>query len=382
MVVRGIHNAAEKKMLDDFNAAVDKARGWGKSDKQLCTEESMIARAMAFDYKNPLWRDHNYARGTRWGGIIAVPMYQSRIATYLLRLQPTPGCGFEDPLKSWIGVDWTFYRPIRVNDFIKIWRRTHYAVDSTDLDGKGPRRVRIIPHDVDLINQHDELVSTMKIYNEITFLTEPPEKPYYSLPEYSYTEKELSYIDELADSEEIRGSNIRNWEDVNVGNELKPVVLGPTTMYDVVSLPGVGGGTTPLSVRDVYKKNPGQVIVDPITGVTHLWSSKHMSDRIAQLMGYPGIVLDMGLGQPLMARLITNWIGDDGFLRRFNWRQLYDARMGDTIIARGKVTDKRLENGEYLVDLEIKAENIRGILYTAAVATVSLCSKTVPRKWD
>jgi hypothetical protein len=45
------------------------------------------------------------------------------------------------------------------------------------------------------------------------------------------------------------------------------------------------------------------------------------------------------------------------------------------------VTNKRVENGEHLVDLEVWLENMRGNITEAAAATVSLCPKEAPYKW-
>ncbi|MFH1485009.1 MAG: hypothetical protein ABIH46_02970 [Chloroflexota bacterium] len=73
---------------------------------------------------------------------------------------------------------------------------------------------------------------------------------------------------------------------------------------------------------------------------------------------------------------MTNWIGDDGFLkvlygelRRFNV-------VGDTTWCKGKVTGKRVESGEHLVDLDIWAENQRHEITAPGHATAILPSKT------
>ncbi|MEE2881090.1 MAG: acyl dehydratase, partial [Chloroflexota bacterium] len=76
-----------------------------------------------------------------------------------------------------------------------------------------------------------------------------------------------------------------------------------------------------------------------------------------------------------MGHLLTNWAGDDGFvkkmyveLRRFNV-------VGDTTWCKGKVVGKRVEDGEKLVDLEIWGENQRGEQTTKGTATIKLPSK-------
>jgi hypothetical protein len=83
--------------------------------------------------------------------------------------------------------------------------------------------------------------------------------------------------------------------------------------------------------------------------------------------------------QHLMSRLVTNWMGDDGFLRRVNLLKLNNHPLGDTLFGRGKVKKKYISaNGEYLVDLEVWVETIRGYVSDVATATVSLISRENP----
>ena len=77
-----------------------------------------------------------------------------------------------------------------------------------------------------------------------------------------------------------------------------------------------------------------------------------------------------------LGRLITNWMGDDGFLRRFNYMKLANTPLGDTVIGRGKVIKKYVDaNGDYLVDLDVWMETIRGYVSNAVAVTVSLVSR-------
>jgi hypothetical protein len=48
------------------------------------------------------------------------------------------------------------------------------------------------------------------------------------------------------------------------------------------------------------------------------------------------------------------------------------TRVGDAMIGQGRVVGKRVENGEYLADLQVWLRNLRGNVSEAAIATVSL----------
>ena len=374
MAIRGVYTKEEEKMLADFEKKADTLSGWAMPlPRRVASEESIKNMAHSADYWNPLWRDENYAINTRWGGIIAPPMYQDCVKPEAVALpQVPPSVGY---LSYWyLGEDWEFFKPVRVNDSFKVRRRRPKIEDVTSLDEKGPRKFKLVDYEFDVINQRDELVNTFKLYLEITIVPEPTKKA-EPKPEYIYTKEELKFIDHIADEEEIRGADIRYWEDVSVGEGLRPVVLGPTTAWDQICFFAGRSEGAILPMRELRKARPGMLGVDPVTGVIHSDIEWHFSDSIAQMRGEPRAFHFGAMARQLMARLVTNWMGDDGFLRRFNWRHIMRTAVGDTVIGRGKVTNKRVENGEHLVDLAVWSDNIRGNITEAAVVTVSLFSK-------
>ena len=72
---------------------------------------------------------------------------------------------------------------------------------------------------------------------------------------------------------------------------------------------------------------------------------------------------------------MTNWIGDDGFLRRLNVALRRPNIFGDVSWCRGKVLDKRVEEGVHLVDLEVLVENQLGEVTAKGTAVVELPSR-------
>ena len=50
---------------------------------------------------------------------------------------------------------------------------------------------------------------------------------------------------------------------------------------------------------------------------------------------------------------------------------------GDMAYIKGKVTGKRIENGEHVVDLDVRMENQDGLITTLGTATVRLISRMV-----
>jgi hypothetical protein len=105
---------------------------------------------------------------------------------------------------------------------------------------------------------------------------------------------------------------------------------------------------------------------------------RHWDDIVSQAEGEPGAFLWGNMSIRCMLSCLTNWIGDDAFVRKYSWRHVTRTLVGDASYAKGKVTKKRKENGEYLIDVFIWQEDIRGFIVDAAVATVALVSRTQP----
>jgi acyl dehydratase len=79
-----------------------------------------------------------------------------------------------------------------------------------------------------------------------------------------------------------------------------------------------------------------------------------------------------------MEHAATNWMGDDAFLRTLSVRLLAFCFVGDTVYIGGKVVDKRIDNGDNVVDVEFTAQNQRDEIISTATATVILPTKRDP----
>ena len=79
--------------------------------------------------------------------------------------------------------------------------------------------------------------------------------------------------------------------------------------------------------------------------------------------------------EAVIVKLATNWMGDDGFLTKLDCQMRRLWLYGQILWLKGKVVRKYVENGEPLVDLELRAENQDGFLVMPASATVRLLSR-------
>lgn len=389
MAVRGVYSRAEEAMLAEWQDRLDKQVGWIGEEPtiqipypvthRVATKELIIHNAMAADYWNPLWRDENYARNTRWGGIIAFPFFTICVCAtgtvdYFLKIPPEIG-----DVRINVCHCWEFYKPIRIGDSFRVFIGRHRVKDITRDEPEANRRFK---YDVEVqyFNQKDEIVTILRRSDRTTIFpkgTIQEKKDVQFAQEYRYTEEDIAAIDQACDAEEIRGAKPRYWEDVNVGDTLTPVVMGPITAWDtVVEMQGVGLALYPMRV--VRKHTAERVVVDPVTNIPHKSIELHMTERGAQIqpMGRYSTTINASTIENTLCRLVTNWMGDDGFLRKLEFLKFSNVPLGDTVFGRGKVKRKYIDdNGDYMVELDVWLETVRGYVGDGATAIVNLISR-------
>lgn len=101
----------------------------------------------------------------------------------------------------------------------------------------------------------------------------------------------------------------------------------------------------------------------------------HMGDAAARRMGLPGVI---GMGNIRFAYLhnmLERWVGEDGTIKMVgcSYRGLNVEH--DTLTTWGKVTNKYVKDGEYLVDLEVGVRNQDGRETAPGRARVALPSR-------
>ena len=319
--------------------------------------------------ENPLFREPEYAARTRWGHIIAPPMFLYAVAA------PQGMEGLPGVHAFHCGCVWEWFNTIHVDDELTC---VDIPLDLVEKQGKmGGRQFLQIGKAI-YYNQRGEVVGTQK--RETMRIERGAAKErgkYAEIKKYRYTEEELRRIDEAYEAEEIRGATPKFWEDVNVGDELTPVVKGPLGQTDMVEFwVGIGGGQGAHRIRRKYmKRHPMWGVKDPETGVLEPMADVHYESDKSDAIGVP-VAYDLGVQRFSWAgHLMTNWMGNDGFLKKLSARCIRFNMFGDTQFIGGTITKKYQEGDEYLVDVEIKTVNQRGEETMPGKATVSLPSK-------
>ncbi len=106
------------------------------------------------------------------------------------------------------------------------------------------------------------------------------------------------------------------------------------------------------------------------------WYPLHFDPAFARKAGHEDMFVNTGFLQAALVRVITDWMGDDGFLRKLRFEMRRQQRPGDAMVCKGKVVAKYERDGEGWVELEVWAENAREGVTTPGTAAVVLPRQT------
>ena len=114
-------------------------------------------------------------------------------------------------------------------------------------------------------------------------------------------------------------------------------------------------------------------------GVEYTGIGHHRED-FAKKVGVPGMYDYLPQRASWFVTAITNWMGDDGVIKRIRMEARRFNLQGDTTFITGKVVKKYLKDGCPLVDIEMTGINQSGVLSSPGFATVMLPAKDVNTK--
>lgn len=323
--------------------------------KNLEASRSAIKRyALGIGDDNPLWCDEEYASRTRYGCLVAPPTFVFSVDDTAFGEPKVPGLGLlhaEDEIE--------FFRPILVNDQLDSSLKIVHVEEKA---GRRAARMVLLVGELLYFNEKKEVFARMLA----TKLRVPSASTdgglnYQERAPYEYSQSESDKIRQDILSEKRRGSLPRFWEDVDVGDQMIPVVKGPLCLRDMICY-YAGNGVSPAVYRAHELAYQGQFLEEP----------KHVEPSLAVRAGMPG-AFDIGHQRVgWVSHLLTNWMGDDGTMKKLRLRISRPNVFGDTTWCHGKVTEKRIAGDEHLVDCEVWSQNQFGDVTGKGDATIAL----------
>lgn len=133
------------------------------------------------------------------------------------------------------------------------------------------------------------------------------------------------------------------FESIRVGDELPALAKAPVDRVQLSRYAGASGDYNPVHVDEVYAKSIGMPSVYA-----------------------PGMLIMGMLGQ-----LISDW-ARGGQLRRYGVRFIKMVWPGDTVVCKGRVSDRHGSGGRYFVEIDLWAENQRGELLMKGQSVIQL----------
>lgn len=133
------------------------------------------------------------------------------------------------------------------------------------------------------------------------------------------------------------------WDDIEEGMPLPTLIKRPTT-EQLVKWAGASGD----------------------------YNQIHYDKDFAMEKNLPGVIVHGRLTASMLGQLVTDWIGEEGWLSKFAC-QFRGMNLPDRdLFLKGKVTRKYREDGHHYVECEVWAENEQGQITAPGTATIIL----------
>ncbi|MDP6183197.1 MAG: MaoC family dehydratase N-terminal domain-containing protein [Gammaproteobacteria bacterium] len=322
------------------------------------TRDNIRHYAHGIGDNNPLWCDPQYARTTRYGGIIAPPSFLFACDRII-----SGYCGGLPGVHAmWAGADWTWLKPIRRNAEIGVEAYLKDLIEhQTRFSGRSVQQI----YHVDFFDGDGDKLAGADSWVFRTERDTAREKgtKYSELKEREekrYTETELAEFYRLYAEETIRGAQTRFFDDIEIGEALPTMAKGPMTVTGFIAYAQGWGGlyirANKLAWQQIHK-HKGLGIANRFN-IPDCPERVHWEEEFAHKVGAPG-AYDYGPERcSWLTHHLTNWCGDDGFLYQASCKIRRHNPAGDTLLIRGKVVNKYVDDeGRNCVAIEQEARN-------------------------
>ncbi len=335
------------------------------------TRDAIRHWAWATGDRNPLYLDEAHAKASRYGGLIMPPcmLYAFSRASIGYR-GGLPG------VHSMFGGSWfRFKEPARLGDVI------NPVVTFKSLDEFPSRfagRMFKQLSEISFKTADGREIATAEAWGMRVGRSEAKSKGKYDVlkkepPEY--TKEMLEEVSKLYAAETCRGATPLFYDDVAVGSQVPQIVRGPYTPTCAVAFEQAWGGLFIWAHGywfDYLRRHPAAGIPNEM-GIPEPPEAVHWDTPLARSVGVPQ-AYDYGPERiSWLATMLTNWIGDHGFLSELYCEMRRFNLVGDVTYCRGTVVEKEApSDGHGMVKLSIEARDQRDELTAKGWAKVKL----------
>jgi acyl dehydratase len=372
--------------VDRLRARIGIPAKWRERPRNtVASDDSIRQFAVGYGDDNPLFTDASYAARTRWGSMLAPPLYYMSsgvsVPVEWTDAQAAVMSG-GDPLRG-IGQylsseAWMFVRPVVPGVALRRYRFLH-DVELRESTFGGGRAVVLTQRMV-----YTDQVGRLHAVNDRTYHhaerdTSGQTGKYRDVAIEPYSDDELDRIFEAYEREVRRGATPLTIADVQPHDQLPGIVKGPLTVTDVICYHvGLGWGSTAGPLRLAYqssRKIPGFFTRNSLN-VPDVAQRCHWEHEFAQQLGHPAAYDYGAMRTNWMAHLVTNWMGDDAWIARLSARARRFNYIGDTQWLGGRIERVDPDTDPPSVDVAVWGENQRGETTCTATATVFVADRS------
>lgn len=326
---------------------------------------------------NRLYVDEGYAKKSIWGGLLAPPASLCWTETVNGATDGFPGCH-----TIWRGVEYEWERPLIAGE--PIGSRT-YLVDAEIVKSEfagGDAAVQ--RYETEAYTLDGSYIGAYRTsWHRFSRNRAKKSSKYAGVERHTWTDDELDAVWAEYKTQNLanrRGSEPLYFEDVVVGEEVPHIIKGPITLTSKIAFEmafgAIGwfvGHELAMELWEVAPRLPirnEENVPEPPVAIH--WTN----ERCQKYLGMPG-AYEAGFERlNWFTQLLMSWFGDHGMMRAlklafkgFHWQ-------GDAVRLFAKVTGKRVEGGQHLVDLDIwTMSHPRGDRTSEGGATVELPSR-------
>ncbi len=317
-----------------------------------CTFDNFEQFARGCGNVNPLFQNEEYAAKSCWGGLVAHPMYGDQ----MFRKTYAPGAGFPGVHSTDASDHWVFYRPFRLGD--KLIPKTAWWYQRLQPSRFAGRTLHAFNRRC-VVNQDDGKMVTERWGMEIRWeraaareRRDTAASPHAGWKRHVWSKEDLEQLWSDFDNIVHRGADTLYWEDVKVGDKVPTMPTMPYCAREIICWYYGAGAYFMMSNEVMYnyfKRHPGANVPDPATNVPDVPERTHYDREFGRYAGFPDM---FDVLEPRIAygtSMVTNWAGDDAFLREISMLGRRPVCYGDVCWIHGQVVDKYRDGPENLV---------------------------------
>jgi acyl dehydratase len=356
----------DERDVEDLRALIGVPIRSDRPYRSELTADAIRHYAYGIGDRNPLWVDPDYAakQGRPQGAPPSILFAMDKVLSGYVSGLPGIHAMFA-------GATFRFERALLVGDRLRASATLKDLVERPSrFAGRSLQQI----YEVEFRDEQDALVCTAESYCFRTERDRARESGKYAPIRVEWTEEQIARIAQRYRDEEgrRRGATARYAHSVRVGDELPPITKGPYTATTAIAyLLGWGG----LYVRahgdafELFERHPALGIPNE-WGVPEPPERVHWDPDLARRVGVPG-AYDYGPERvSWMGHVVTDWMGDAGFLRELDVQVRRHNVLGELVTCRGRVTRTETDTGR--VHVELSATNQDGDESARGSAVVEL----------